>query len=126
MPAVQLLAVRHAEIEADFQRYYQIYLGDLFAGGLTLRRFSVLLYGLPPGSATWRTQGGPLARSDETQAALMVMHAVQTFQSSFAKKPKEVPFPDPPEWGHVEKAEEKATAMSRRMAKFLDRQKQVK
>lgn len=116
-----MLGVRFEEIEADFQRYYQIYLGDLFTGELTLRRFAVLLYGLPPGCATWRTQGGPLAQSDETQAILWVRHAVQTFQSSFAKKPKDVPAPKPPEWGYVEKAAEKRAITDRRLRRFQER-----
>lgn len=121
MGAVQLLAVRHDEIEADFQRFYGIYLGDIFTGQLSLRRFSVLLYGLPPGCSTWRVQGGPLAYSDETQAALWVQHAVQVFMSSFQKNPKEVPAPTPPEWGHVEKAEAKRETAHRRLDRFRNR-----
>ena len=121
MGAVRLLGVRHEEIEADFQRYYSIYLGDLFTGDLTFRRFSVLLYGLPPGCATWRTQGGQLAQSDETRAALYVRHAIQTFQESFQKNPKPIPVPEPPEWGHVEIEQEKRDTVSRRMKRFLNK-----
>lgn len=39
-------------IEADFQRYYRIYLGDLFTGKLTWRRFKVLYSRLPQNSQT--------------------------------------------------------------------------
>ena len=43
-------------MEADLQRYYQIDLSDLYHGKLSLRRLSVLVAYLPPGSATWAAQ----------------------------------------------------------------------
>lgn len=115
------MGVRASEIEADFQRYYRIHLGDLFTGRLTLRRFSVLLFGLPPGAVTWRAQGGELAWSTEAHAALMVRHAIQQFQEGFAKNPKDVPLPKPPEWGHLERAAERAATEDRRAKKFIER-----
>lgn len=115
------MGVRAPEIEADFQHYYQIHLGDLFTGGLTLRRFSVLLFGLPPGAVTWRAQGGDLAWSTEAHAALMVRHAIQQFQEGFAKNPKDIPVPTPPEWGHLEAAAEKRSTEERRMRRFEDK-----
>lgn len=39
-------------MEADLQRYYQIDYRDRWRGDLTLRRLSVLVRHLPPGSAT--------------------------------------------------------------------------
>ena len=112
------MEVRADEIEADFQHYYGIHLGDLFTGDLTLRRFAALLYGLPPGCATWRMQGGELAWTDETRAALMTRHAVETLQSSFSKKPREIPIPKPPEWGHLEKAQESESLVDQLDAKI--------
>ena len=110
--------MRAAEIEADFQRHYQIYLGDIFTGALPLRRFSVLLFGLPPGSNTWRAQGGELAWTLEAHAALLTRHAIQQFQSSFAKSPKEVPLPETPKWGHLEaEAEKRDMEMERAQAR---------
>lgn len=109
------------EIEADFQRFYQINLGDLFTGRLSVRRFGVLLYGLPPGCATWRGQGGDLAWSDETAALFAVRHAVQSIQAGFATNPKPVPFPEPPEWGYQEKAAEEESVAARRMKRHLER-----
>lgn len=41
-------------VEADLQRFYQVRLGDLWLGGLSLRRLSVLVAHLPPESATAR------------------------------------------------------------------------
>lgn len=123
MPALVLLRTRHDEIEADFQHYYRINLGDLYAGALSLRRFGVLVYGLPPGSVTWRAQGGALAWSDETRAGMLTRHAIQQLQESFAERPSSLPLPEPPEWGHVEKATAKADLMERRMQVFLQRQK---
>ena len=120
---MRLLDARHSEIEADFQRYYRLNLGDLFVGRLSLRRFAVLVENLPAGCATWRAQGGDLARSDETRAALLIRHAVQVFQQGFGKKPQDVPMPEPPAWGHLEKAAEERQTASRRMQKFMERHK---
>lgn len=40
-------------MEADLLRFYNVDLADLWRGGLTLRRLSVLVQNLPPGSACW-------------------------------------------------------------------------
>ncbi len=40
-------------MEADLQRFHGVDLGDLWRGGLSVRRLSVLLAHLPPGSAVW-------------------------------------------------------------------------
>lgn len=40
-------------LEADFQRWYGIDLGDLYRGQLTPRRAAALAVNLPPGSVTW-------------------------------------------------------------------------
>ncbi|AYN58495.1 tail assembly chaperone [Arthrobacter phage Liebe] len=48
-------------LEADLQRFYSVDLGDLWRGGLSVRRLSVLVHALPPESATARkydTSGG--------------------------------------------------------------------
>ena len=48
-----MLRTHSDAIEADLQRFYGIDLGDLWRGGLSARRLSVLIAHLPPGSATW-------------------------------------------------------------------------
>lgn len=116
-----MLKVRSDEIEADFQRYYGIHLGDLFTGELSIRRFAVLFWALPPGCTTWRFQGGDLTWSTETVAMLNVARAVEQFQQSFADKPKKVPMPQPPEWGHLEKEAGNIETTERRMKRFLSR-----
>ncbi|MET9712414.1 hypothetical protein ACFW3Z_22610 [Nocardiopsis alba] len=45
-------------MEADLARYYRIDLGDLWRGGLTLRRLAVLVRHLPPDAATMSELGG--------------------------------------------------------------------
>ena len=43
----------HADaVEADLQRYYGVDLADLWRSGLSVRRLSVLVTGLPSGSLT--------------------------------------------------------------------------
>lgn len=66
-------------------------------------------------------QGGDLARSDETQAALLVRHAVQEFQMSFTKKPEPVPLPETPEWGYLEIEQEKTDTSTRRAKRFQEK-----
>ena len=115
------MQVRAAEVEADFQRYYNIHLGDLFTGDLTVRRFAVLFWALPPGATTWRHQGGSHAWSPETTAAMYVVHAVQQFQVSLSQKKQKVPAPEPPEWGHLEKEASRLEVTERRMRRHLSR-----
>ena len=43
-------------LEADLQRYYGVDLADLWRGGLSVRRLSVLVDNLPDDSATARRQ----------------------------------------------------------------------
>lgn len=43
-------------MEADLQRYYGVDLADLWRGRLSLRKISVLVTHLPPGSAVWATE----------------------------------------------------------------------
>ena len=96
-------------------------LGDLYAGRLSLRRFSVLVYGLPAGCGTWVAQGGQLAWSAEVSGLMAVKNAVENFQGSFAKNPKPVPMVEPPEWGYLEVAAEKRSMQDRRAQKFIDK-----
>lgn len=78
----------------------------------------MLLFGLPAGCNTWRAQGGELAWTLEAHAALLTRHAIQQFQESFQKSPKDVPLPEPPAWGHLEaEAEKRDTEMERARAR---------
>lgn len=45
-------------VEADLQRFYGVDLGDLWRGRLSVRRLSVLIAHLPPGSAVWAAENG--------------------------------------------------------------------
>nr|DAN91436.1 MAG TPA: protein of unknown function (DUF5361) [Caudoviricetes sp.] len=121
-----MLKVRSDEIEADFQRFYSIHLGALFTGELTLRRFSALLFALPPGAAVWRNQGGVMAWSQETAATMLVAHAVQTLHASLSSKPKKVPPPEPPQWGYLEIEAAKIETSERRLQRHLARVGPVK
>lgn len=114
--------LRCQEIEADFQRYYQLDLAGIFTGALTLRKFSALLYGLPAGAETWVAQGGPKAREQATEATLHVWQAIGQFQQAFAEKPQAVPYPDAPEWGYQEIEAEKRVRRQARAEAWLARQ----
>lgn len=48
-----LLREHEDAVEADLQRYYNLDLAELYTGGLSLRRVSVLIANLPAGSAVW-------------------------------------------------------------------------
>ena len=97
-------------------------LGDLYAGRLTLRRFSVLVYGLPAGCGTWVAQGGQLAWSAEVSGLMAVKNAVETFQMSFAKNPKPVPMVEPPAWGYLEVEADRRATQERRAQRFIEKQ----
>jgi hypothetical protein len=45
-------------VECDLQRFYGVDLAAYYRGELSLRRLSVLLAGLPDGSATWAARNG--------------------------------------------------------------------
>lgn len=45
-------------MEADLQRFYGVDLRGLWRGELSIRRLSVLVQYLPPGSAVWAAQTG--------------------------------------------------------------------
>lgn len=53
MRALLALVRQHtAAVEADLQRFYGVDLADLWRGALSIRRLSVLVYGLPAESLT--------------------------------------------------------------------------
>jgi hypothetical protein len=48
-----LLRDNEDAVEADFHRYYNLDLAELYRGELSLRKVSNLIANLPTGSATW-------------------------------------------------------------------------
>jgi hypothetical protein len=52
-----LVRTRYEAVEADFQRFYGIDLGELWTGELGPRRAARLASQLPPGSAIYRPEG---------------------------------------------------------------------
>ncbi|GAB1641771.1 hypothetical protein [Krasilnikovia sp. MM14-A1259] len=59
MTALAGLLRHHGDaVEADLAHFYGVDLAQLWTGGLSLRRLSVLIANLPPGSATWAAEHG--------------------------------------------------------------------
>jgi hypothetical protein len=52
-----LVRTRYEAVEADFQRFYGIDLGELWTGEMGPRRAARLASQLPPGSAIYRSEG---------------------------------------------------------------------
>jgi hypothetical protein len=69
-----LLEEHPEELEADFQRVYQVDLLDLFRGEITPRKAAALAANLPPGSAVWVAMGGERAWSPDQHLLALVEH----------------------------------------------------
>ena len=52
-----MVRTRYEAVEADFQRFYGIDLGELWTGEMGPRRAARLASQLPPGSAIYRSEG---------------------------------------------------------------------
>lgn len=62
------------ELEADFQREYQIDLCDLWRGTLSPRKAAVFASQLSPGSAVWQAVHSPLAWRPEARLLHSLEH----------------------------------------------------
>lgn len=86
-------------IEADFHRFYQLDLLDLYRGTLSPRKVLVLIEHLPPGAALWNETGGDSAWTLETHLLANVLDAVNVSNwiaagGKQSSKPKPIARPD--------------------------------
>jgi hypothetical protein len=77
-------------VEADLKRFYSVDLGDLWRGGLSLRRLSVYLHNLPPESAVHQWRSG-LPRGWDLHSLLLadLFHAFTGQPHPNRPKPKD-------------------------------------
>lgn len=75
-------------MEADFERYYQRDLLDLWRGGMTPRKAAVLAMRLPAGAQVWIALGDDRAWTEGDHLTASVFDALQVanWQRSGAKK----------------------------------------
>lgn len=115
------------EVEADLASEYRIDLGDLWRGGLTLRRAAVLTHQLPAGSRLWQATGGPKAWSDEFHALMVVEWRLQilewrkTEDGSKGKNPPQMQ--EPPKF--VGDEQKKAHTADAKARQFMRRQQAI-
>lgn len=112
----------HGEaLEADFARYYQRDLLDLWRGTMTPRKAATLAVALPMGSAVWIAAGSDAAWSQETHmlAGVTDILAGANWQRSDGKGPQPKPLPRP---GDVLRAKSKESAARSHAARFKARQ----
>lgn len=88
-----MLAEHGTKLEADFQRFYQIDLADLYRGKLGARKAAVLAVHLPPESAVMRAEGGDgaLTITEHQLRGLQYTLEMQMYQAAGGKgkKPQE-------------------------------------
>ena len=79
-------------MEADFERYYQRDIADLWRRRkngkpkLTTRKAAILLCHLPRGAQVWLHAGGGMAVTEEVQEMYSLQHLI--IMQSWAKAPK--------------------------------------
>lgn len=86
-------------LRADFRREYGVDLLDLYRGELGLLEASDLAYGLPPGSAVWRAEGGPMAWTDEVHFLSAIeynTHVAYWLKTKDGSKGRNPPEPNKP------------------------------
>lgn len=86
-------------LRADFRRVYAADVLDIYRGKIGLIEAADLAYHLPPGSAIWRAEGGPLAWTDETHFAAALeynTHVLWWMKTKDGSKGKNPPQPNLP------------------------------
>ena len=118
---VAVVNEHHAAVEADLLRYYGVDLLDLYRGGLSLRRLSVLLRALPRESATVQALDPSLSWGVAEHLAASTVDALHsilwTYLAAYRGKgqsapprPERVPRPgDPPQVEERGKMSDKST-----------------
>lgn len=97
---------------------------DLSHPGLPLQELADLVAWLPGGSVLWQATGGPLARSREEQALLLVdLHIRQYMWLRSGKKGREPKYPPHPPLAS-ERRQENAV-MARKAAAYARRQERL-
>nr|DAI70036.1 MAG TPA: protein of unknown function (DUF5361) [Caudoviricetes sp.] len=111
-------------MEASFQSEYGLALGDIFCGGLSLRRAAVLARNLSPGCALYREMGGAVSVSDETQAVFALTNRVtDLLWSAFGGKRQGRPEPlRAPEFGWRDAEEARREAAEAKATRWMSRQ----
>lgn len=108
-----------SELEADFQRYYQIDLGDLWRGTLSVRRAGVLASQLPAGSNLWlAVDSQAQSWTLDTHLLASILHAVQgaNWQRGGGKGKKPEPITRPGEAREAERRDADQARRARRSA----------
>lgn len=111
------------ELEADFQAYYHTDLCQIFAGGLSLRKASVLASQLPGGSRLRARLGGQGAWSDEVAAILVSGWRTQcaVIGAAGGKRANMPKPPEPPRPGWVDEAREREEKRKQKLARVIGR-----
>ncbi|MGZ4530727.1 MAG: hypothetical protein ACXVXP_00075 [Mycobacteriaceae bacterium] len=113
----------HAELlEADFARFYQRDLLDLWRGEMTPRKASVLAANLPPGALVWMALGYDAGWSMEALLLAAAVDAINggNWQRSGGKGPQPKPVPRPSD---LMRQAQQADRMAERAAAFLARKR---
>jgi len=110
-------------LEADFHRFYQLDLCDLWRGGLTPRKAAVLARNLPAGAQVWQSVGHDSAWTLQEHLTASVFDALQVGNwqragDAKASKPKPVQRPS-----DVLQASARADRLAARASAFMERQK---
>lgn len=121
------MAAQGEALEADFHRFYQLDLADLWRGSLSPRKAAVLAVHLPPEAAIYRQGPDDRLWSLETQMLASIIDLIRQTQFAWAnaKVPPE-PLPRPGDYIRAaQKAlseESKEAIAERRMRLWQERQ----
>lgn len=114
---LRMLLKEHAgALRADFRRVYQIDLLDIYRGRLGLIEAADYAFHLPPGSAVWRAEGGPLAWTDEAHFLSAVeynTHVAWWLKTKDGSKGKNPPKPTEPPKSKAQEAADELRVMRR-------------
>lgn len=114
---LRMLLREHAgALRADFRRVYRIDLLDLYRGRLGLIEAAELAFNLPPGSAVWRAEGGPLAWTDEAHFLSAVeynTHVLWWMKTKEGSKGRNPPKPTEPPKSKAQEAADELRVMRR-------------
>lgn len=115
-----LLGVSRDELEADFQQFYGLDLGDM-GHGYTVSHAAVLAAQLPRNSRCMAQIDADLVWSDETAALLRVVYLLEIliWQLGGGKTPKPEPIQTPSQTKHLQERLEDAESTMREVAEII-------
>lgn len=112
-----LLREHEDAVEADLQRYYQIDIADLWRGGLTVRRLSVLIQHLPADSAVAAAVTG-LPREWNSTTTWLLEYIIQALSGA--------PYPGRPGMATTaDKRESRTAALLDHKRRMAEREEQL-